>query len=43
VAAGLQVYVDGGAEFLTVAPIDSSDPANATMFGELVMPLLHDR
>jgi alkanesulfonate monooxygenase SsuD/methylene tetrahydromethanopterin reductase-like flavin-dependent oxidoreductase (luciferase family) len=41
-AAGLQEYVDAGAEFLTVAPIDSSDPANATMFGELVMPLLRD-
>jgi alkanesulfonate monooxygenase SsuD/methylene tetrahydromethanopterin reductase-like flavin-dependent oxidoreductase (luciferase family) len=43
VAAGLQDYLDAGAEFLTVAPIDSSDPANATMFGDLVMPLLRDR
>ncbi len=42
VAAALQVYVDAGAEYLTVAPVDSSDPANATMFGELVMPLLRD-
>ncbi|MET0420137.1 MAG: LLM class flavin-dependent oxidoreductase [Acidimicrobiia bacterium] len=42
-AAALQPYVDAGAEWVMVAPIDSSDPTNATMFGEVRSLLLDAR
>ena len=40
VADGLREYVDAGAEWIIVGPIDSADPENASMLGELVAPLL---
>jgi alkanesulfonate monooxygenase SsuD/methylene tetrahydromethanopterin reductase-like flavin-dependent oxidoreductase (luciferase family) len=40
VAAGLRAYADAGADWLMVGPIDSSDPENATILGESVVPLL---
>jgi alkanesulfonate monooxygenase SsuD/methylene tetrahydromethanopterin reductase-like flavin-dependent oxidoreductase (luciferase family) len=40
VADGLRAYLDAGARWLTVGPVDSSDPDNATMLGEAVLPLL---
>jgi alkanesulfonate monooxygenase SsuD/methylene tetrahydromethanopterin reductase-like flavin-dependent oxidoreductase (luciferase family) len=40
VADGLRAYVDRGAEWIIVGPVDSSDPENATRLGELVAPLL---
>jgi alkanesulfonate monooxygenase SsuD/methylene tetrahydromethanopterin reductase-like flavin-dependent oxidoreductase (luciferase family) len=42
VAAALQEYVAAGADWLVVGPIDSSDPENARLLGEAVLPLLHD-
>ena len=39
VADGLRAYVDLGAEWVIIGPIDSSDPENATRLGELVLPL----
>ncbi len=41
VADGLRSYVDAGAKWIMVGPIDSSDPENAAILGELVLPLLH--
>lgn len=40
VADGLRAYVDRGAAWVIIGPIDSSDPENATRLGELVIPLL---
>lgn len=40
VAEGLQAYLDAGARWLTVGPVDSSDPDNASILGEVVVPLL---
>lgn len=40
VAEALLAYVDAGARWLMVGPIDSSDPDNAAILGEDVLPLL---
>jgi len=40
VAEGLQAYLSAGARWLMVGPVDSSDPENATILGEAVLPLL---
>ena len=40
VADGLREYADAGAEWIIVGPVDSADPENASMVGELVAPLL---
>lgn len=40
VADGLRAYVAAGARWLTIGPIDSSEPENAAILGELVLPLL---
>lgn len=40
VAEGLRAYLDAGARWLTVGAIDSSDPENATILGEAVLPML---
>jgi alkanesulfonate monooxygenase SsuD/methylene tetrahydromethanopterin reductase-like flavin-dependent oxidoreductase (luciferase family) len=42
VARGLQRYADAGAAWVVVAPVDSSDPANARVLGERVAPMLTD-
>jgi len=40
VAAALAAYVDAGAEWLMIGPIDSSDPDNARILGEEILPRL---
>jgi alkanesulfonate monooxygenase SsuD/methylene tetrahydromethanopterin reductase-like flavin-dependent oxidoreductase (luciferase family) len=40
VAEVLRGYADAGAEWVVVGPIDSSDPENAHLVGEVVSPLL---
>jgi alkanesulfonate monooxygenase SsuD/methylene tetrahydromethanopterin reductase-like flavin-dependent oxidoreductase (luciferase family) len=40
VAAALRAYVDAGAEWLMIGPIDSSDPDNARILGEEILPRL---
>lgn len=40
VAGALGGYVDAGAEWLMIGPIDSSDPDNARLLGEEVLPRL---
>jgi alkanesulfonate monooxygenase SsuD/methylene tetrahydromethanopterin reductase-like flavin-dependent oxidoreductase (luciferase family) len=40
VAEGLRAYGAAGAEWVIVGPVDSSDPDNAGILGELVKPLL---
>ncbi len=40
VADALRAYVEGGAEWLMVGPLDSSDPENARLLGEEVAPRL---
>jgi alkanesulfonate monooxygenase SsuD/methylene tetrahydromethanopterin reductase-like flavin-dependent oxidoreductase (luciferase family) len=40
VAERLREYAAAGADWVIVGPVDSSDPENATIFGELVAPLL---
>jgi alkanesulfonate monooxygenase SsuD/methylene tetrahydromethanopterin reductase-like flavin-dependent oxidoreductase (luciferase family) len=40
VAGVLRSYVDAGAEWLVVGPIDSSDPENARLLGEEILPRL---
>jgi alkanesulfonate monooxygenase SsuD/methylene tetrahydromethanopterin reductase-like flavin-dependent oxidoreductase (luciferase family) len=40
VADAFRSYVDAGAQWITVGPVDSSDPENAAILGELVLPLL---
>jgi alkanesulfonate monooxygenase SsuD/methylene tetrahydromethanopterin reductase-like flavin-dependent oxidoreductase (luciferase family) len=41
VAEGLRAYSDAGARWLMVGPVDSSDPDNAAILGEAVLPLLN--
>ena len=36
----LQAYVDAGADWLMVGPVDSSDPDNARILGEEILPRL---
>jgi alkanesulfonate monooxygenase SsuD/methylene tetrahydromethanopterin reductase-like flavin-dependent oxidoreductase (luciferase family) len=40
VASSLRAYVDAGAEWVIAGPIDSSDPENARLLGEEVLPRL---
>ena len=40
VAAALRAYVDAGAEWVIVGPIDSSNPDNARLLGREVLPRL---
>jgi alkanesulfonate monooxygenase SsuD/methylene tetrahydromethanopterin reductase-like flavin-dependent oxidoreductase (luciferase family) len=40
VADALRDYADAGAEWVIVGPVDSAEPENARMLGELVLPLL---
>jgi alkanesulfonate monooxygenase SsuD/methylene tetrahydromethanopterin reductase-like flavin-dependent oxidoreductase (luciferase family) len=40
VAERLRLYVDAGARWLVLGPLDSSDPDNAAILGEGVVPLL---
>jgi alkanesulfonate monooxygenase SsuD/methylene tetrahydromethanopterin reductase-like flavin-dependent oxidoreductase (luciferase family) len=40
VAAALAAYVDAGAEWLMIGPIESSDPDNARILGEEILPRL---
>ncbi len=40
VAAALRAYVDAGADWIMVGPVDSSDPDNARVLGEQVLPRL---
>ena len=40
VADALRAYVDAGARWIVVGPVDSSDPENAAILGEAVLPLL---
>ena len=40
VAAALRAYADAGAEWLMIGPIDSSDPDNARILGEEILPRL---
>jgi hypothetical protein len=41
VADAFRAYGDGGAEWVISGTIDSADPDNAHILGELVAPLLH--
>jgi alkanesulfonate monooxygenase SsuD/methylene tetrahydromethanopterin reductase-like flavin-dependent oxidoreductase (luciferase family) len=43
IAAALQGYVDAGADWLMLAPVDSSEPSNATLLGDAVAPRLRPR
>ncbi len=40
VADVLRRYADAGAAWVVVGPVDSSDPENAHLLGEAVLPLL---
>jgi len=40
VADALRAYADAGADLLVVGPVDSSDPENASILGNEVLPLL---
>jgi alkanesulfonate monooxygenase SsuD/methylene tetrahydromethanopterin reductase-like flavin-dependent oxidoreductase (luciferase family) len=40
VADALRAFADAGADWLIAGPVDSSDPDNAAILGELVLPLL---
>ena len=40
VAEGLRAYVQAGAGWIVAGPVDSSDPDNAAILGEAVLPLL---
>jgi alkanesulfonate monooxygenase SsuD/methylene tetrahydromethanopterin reductase-like flavin-dependent oxidoreductase (luciferase family) len=40
VADGLRAYVDAGADWLMVGPVDSSDPDNARILGQEILPRL---
>jgi alkanesulfonate monooxygenase SsuD/methylene tetrahydromethanopterin reductase-like flavin-dependent oxidoreductase (luciferase family) len=40
VASALRAYVDAGAEWLMMGPIDSSDPDNARILGQEILPRL---
>ena len=39
-AEALRPYVDAGADWLVIGPVDSSDPDNAAILGERIAPLL---
>jgi alkanesulfonate monooxygenase SsuD/methylene tetrahydromethanopterin reductase-like flavin-dependent oxidoreductase (luciferase family) len=40
IAGALRAYVEAGAEWLVIGPIDSSDPDNARILGEEILPRL---
>jgi len=40
VADALREYARAGAQWLIVGPVDSSEPENARILGEAVLPLL---
>jgi alkanesulfonate monooxygenase SsuD/methylene tetrahydromethanopterin reductase-like flavin-dependent oxidoreductase (luciferase family) len=40
VATALRAYVDAGAEWIVLGPVDSSDPDNARVVGEEILPRL---
>jgi len=40
VATALRAYVDAGADWLMIGPIDSADPDNARILGEEILPRL---
>ncbi len=40
VAEGLRTYLAAGARWIMVGPVDSSDPDNAAILGDAVLPLL---
>jgi alkanesulfonate monooxygenase SsuD/methylene tetrahydromethanopterin reductase-like flavin-dependent oxidoreductase (luciferase family) len=40
IASALRAYADAGAEWLMIGPIDSSDPDNARILGEEILPRL---
>ena len=40
VATALRAYVDAGADWLMIGPIDSTDPDNARILGEEILPRL---
>jgi alkanesulfonate monooxygenase SsuD/methylene tetrahydromethanopterin reductase-like flavin-dependent oxidoreductase (luciferase family) len=40
VAGALRAYVEAGAEWLMIGPIDSSDPDNARLLGQEILPRL---
>ena len=40
VASDLRAYVDAGAEWLMIGPIDSTDPDNARILGQEILPRL---
>ncbi len=40
VAGALRDYADAGADWVIIGPVDSANPENAHMLGELVLPLL---
>jgi alkanesulfonate monooxygenase SsuD/methylene tetrahydromethanopterin reductase-like flavin-dependent oxidoreductase (luciferase family) len=40
IAGALRAYVDAGAEWLMIGPLDSSDPDNARLLGEEILPRL---
>ena len=40
VAGALRAYVDAGAEWLMIGPVDSSDPDNARILGREILPRL---
>jgi alkanesulfonate monooxygenase SsuD/methylene tetrahydromethanopterin reductase-like flavin-dependent oxidoreductase (luciferase family) len=40
VAAALRAYVDAGADWLMIGPVDSADPDNARILGEEILPRL---
>ena len=39
-ATALRAYADAGAEWLMIGPVDSSDPDNARILGEEILPRL---
>jgi len=42
VADALREYAEAGADLIVVGPVDSSNPENASILGERVLPLLRD-
>jgi len=38
VATALGAYVDAGADWLVIGPVDSADPDNARILGEEILP-----
>jgi alkanesulfonate monooxygenase SsuD/methylene tetrahydromethanopterin reductase-like flavin-dependent oxidoreductase (luciferase family) len=40
VAGDLRAYVEAGAEWLMIGPVDSSDPDNARILGQEILPRL---